>query len=240
MPSIYDQHVDWYPLIDPVAEHAEEAALYLSHLAPAPTRPSPTLLELGCGGGNNAWYLKRHFTCTLTDQSPRMLAVSQAQNPDCEHLVGDMTVLRLGRTFDAVFAQDALCYLTTEDQLRAALATVAAHLAPDGVAVLAPDDLAETYEAGTDDLACDQGDRSLRGIEWCWDPDPTDGLTRTDYILALKTGEHVEVVHDTHIEGLFSRDTWLRLLAEVGLSARVVPWTLEAGYAGELFVVRRA
>lgn len=32
-------------------------------------------------------------------------------------------------------------------------------------------------------------------------------------------GQPLRVVHDRHIIGLFSRDTWLRLLAEAGFTA---------------------
>ena len=64
-----------------------------------------TLLELGAGGGNNASHLKAHFTCTLADVSPQMLTVSRRLNPECEHVLGDMRTMRLGRTFDAVFVQ---------------------------------------------------------------------------------------------------------------------------------------
>ena len=35
----------------------------------------------------------------------------------------------------------------------------------------------------------------------------------------LREGEHVEAVHDRHLHGLFSRATWLRLLADVGFEA---------------------
>ena len=84
-----------------------------------------TLLELGLGGGNNTSHLKRHFALTLVDRSPAMLAVSRALNPDCEHVTDDMRTVRLGRIFDLVFVHDAVSYLTTEDDLRAALETSA-------------------------------------------------------------------------------------------------------------------
>lgn len=56
---------------------------------------------------------------TLVDRSPEMLAVSFALNPECEHVVGDMRDMRLGRVFDCVLIHDAICYLTTEAELRA-------------------------------------------------------------------------------------------------------------------------
>jgi hypothetical protein len=47
-------------------------------------------LELGCGGGNNASFLKQHFQMTLTEVSPRMLDQSRHLNQECEHVTGDM------------------------------------------------------------------------------------------------------------------------------------------------------
>ena len=79
-----------------------------------------------------------------------MLAISTTINPECEHLVGDMRTLRLGRTFDAVLVHDAICYMTTEDDLRAAMATAVQHLRPGGVAVFAPDHVRERFAVGTD------------------------------------------------------------------------------------------
>ena len=40
---------------------------------------------------------------TLVDLSDGMLAVSRQLNPECEHHLGDMRTVRLGRTFDAVW-----------------------------------------------------------------------------------------------------------------------------------------
>ena len=56
-----------------------------------------------------------------------MLAVSRALNPECEHIEADIRAVRLGRTFDAVFVHDAICHMTTEADLRAALETAIVH-----------------------------------------------------------------------------------------------------------------
>jgi hypothetical protein len=52
-----------------------------------------------------------------------MLELSRGLNPECEHVVGDMRPLHLGRQFDAVFVHDAVMYMTTEDDLRQAMET---------------------------------------------------------------------------------------------------------------------
>jgi hypothetical protein len=107
----YSDLAEWWPLISPPEEYVEEAAFAASllRMADPPTR---TVLELGSGGGNNAFYLKHEFEMTLVDLSDDMLAVSRELNPECEHLQGDMRTVRLGRTFDAVFLHDAIDYMT--------------------------------------------------------------------------------------------------------------------------------
>src|SRR4030095_17011892 len=108
-------------------------------------------LELGSGGGNNASHMKRSFALTLVEPSDGMREISRQLNPECTHLPGDMRHVRLGRTFDAVFVHDSVMYMTTEDDLRAALETVAVHLAPEGVALIAPDATGETFSAATEE-----------------------------------------------------------------------------------------
>ncbi len=103
----------WYRLLDPVEDHRDEAACYEALLLRGASREPEMLLELGAGAGNNAFYLKRRFRCTLTDRSPEMLALSRQLNEDCEHLLGDMRSLRLGTSFDLVFVHDAVMYITT-------------------------------------------------------------------------------------------------------------------------------
>ena len=98
---LYSEFADWFHLLTAPADYAEEAAHYRAALLAACEGPAETLLELGSGGGNNASHLKHRFACTLTDLSPRMLAISAALN-----LEGDMRSLRLERTFDLVFAHD--------------------------------------------------------------------------------------------------------------------------------------
>jgi ubiquinone/menaquinone biosynthesis C-methylase UbiE len=96
-PRLYRDLADWYPLLTPVDDYAEEAAFY-RHLFEAHCRwPPRTLLDLGCGSGHNIAHLKASFTCTLLDLSPAMLELSRRLNPESEHVQGDMRTVRAER-----------------------------------------------------------------------------------------------------------------------------------------------
>jgi len=221
--KIYSTLSDWYPFVQTVESCREEGMYYRQLFQDESDSPPRTLLELGCGGGCTVSYFKPDLTLTLTDISPEMLEVSRRLNPESEHILGDMRTLRLGRVFDIVFIHDAVMYLTTEDDLRQAITTAAVHCRPGGLVVIQPDWVRETYADGTDKEigGHDEPGRAMRYLEWHFDPDPTDTHYEVHFAIMLRRGNDadVEVVHDHHRFGLFSRDTWLRLLREAGIEA---------------------
>jgi len=240
---LYDELSSWWPLLSAPAEYEEAARFYGSELVAACARPPRTLLELGSGGGNNASHLKSRFEMVLVEPADGMREVSRALNPECEHVAGDMRTLRLGRLFDAVFVHDAVCYMTTVDELRQAIATAFVHCRPGGAALFAPDYVRENFRPGTEHGGHDDADRALRYLEWTSDPDPSDTTYVVDFAVLLQgPGEPIRVVHERHVVGLFSRAEWLRLLSEAGFVPRVVPFEyseLEPG-PREVFVAARS
>ena len=175
----------WWPLISPPEEYAEEAAF--ADLA-AHGRPADSY---GSRARERRWQQRlpsqARFEMTLVDLSEDMLAVSRRLNPECEHLLGDMQTLRLGRSFDAVFVHDAIDYMTTEADLRRAVSTAYQHCRVGGVAVFVPDDIAENFEPGTDHGGHDAPDgRGVRYLEWSIDPDPGDTRTRSEFAFLLR------------------------------------------------------
>jgi SAM-dependent methyltransferase len=236
-PRLYDELARWWPLISPPEEYAEEAAFYASTIVGTRVSPLRTILELGSGGGNNASFLKLSFSLTLVDLAPAMLEVSRALNPECEHVQGDMRTLRLGRKFDAVFVHDAVMYMTSEADLRRALRTAAVHCRRGGVVLVAPDHVRETFRPQTEHGGDDGGSRGARYLQWTWDPDPADTSVVVDYAYLLReTDGSVRAEHDRHVEGLFPRDLWLRLLREQGVDAQAVPFPHSEVAPGELEV----
>ena len=169
-----------------------------------------------------------------------MREISRALNPECTHATGDMRSVRLGRTFDAVFVHDAVMYMTTEDDLRAALATVATHLAPGGVALVAPDATTETFQEATEHGGGDEASgRRARYLQWTLPPAPGGICFETHYAFLLREPDGtVRAVHDVHREGLFPRATWLRLFGEVGLAASLAPRTIDGEEYDTFIAVR--
>lgn len=238
-PLLYGELVPWYRLLDPVEDHREEAIVY-AELFERLAAPRPeTLLELGAGAGHNAFHLKRRFRCTLTDLSAPMQGLSRALNPECEHRLGDMRTLRLGRTFDVVLVHDAICYMVTRDDLRAAVETAFLHTRPGGAAIFAPDCLRDSFQERSALFEGREGSRSMRCLEWTWDPDPGDDTYTVEYAFLLREGTGLRAVHDRHLEGLFSRATWQEVLTSAGFEVELVGRPDEGGEGELLLCCRR-
>ena len=240
---MYGELADWWPLLSPPEDYAEEAAIFQRALLTHTKRPLRTLLELGSGGGNNASHLKARFTMTLVEPSPGMLAVSRRLNPECEHVQGDMQSVRLGRRFDAIFVHDAVCYMTSERDLRAAMATAFIHCEPGGVALFVPDHVRETFMPELEHGGHDAPDgRAARYLSWVTDPDPSDSQYIVDYAFLLRdVNGAVRAEHDRHVEGLFARQDWLDWLGQAGFEPTVMPVDhseLEPGEY-EMFIARK-
>jgi SAM-dependent methyltransferase len=221
--KLYDELAAWWPAFSDPAAYRREAAHFGREIRRS-IRPTPrTLLELGSGGGTSASFMKRRFQMTLVDLSPRMLRVSRAINPECVHIRGDIRTLRLGRTFDAVFAHDAICHMLSEADLESVMETAYVHLRPGGAALFVPDFVRETFVAGTDEGGGDAGGKSVRFLQWVIDPDPADTQYVVDFALMLRLRNgRVRLAHDRHVLGLFPRARWLQLLRGVGFKPAVV------------------
>ena len=134
-------------------------------------------------------------------------------------------------------------YMTTEADLARAIETAFEHCRAGGAVLFAPDFIRETFRSQSDCGGSDGPGRSMRYLEWTWDPDPVDTTYLVDYAYLLREADgSVRVEHDRHVEGLFARADWLRLLAAAGFEdIRVVPGDLSDLNPGqyEVFVARK-
>jgi SAM-dependent methyltransferase len=236
--KLYADLAEWWPIFSTPEEYREEVDFFARALAESGEPTPRSVLELGSGGGNSAFHLKKRFAMTLVDLSPHMLAVSRALNPECEHLEGDIRTLRLGRTFDAVYVYDAICHMTTEADLRSVMQTAYEHLRPGGVALFVPDFVRETFVENTDHGGNDTDRGSVRFLQWTTDPDRRDTSYLVDFAILIRDLQgQTRLVHDRHVYGLFPRATWRRLLREAGFDLKVK--VALDDFARDLFMGRR-
>jgi SAM-dependent methyltransferase len=222
LPKLYTELADWWPLFSNPDGYAQEAAWILEAIRRTIGSNPANILELGSGGGNTASHLTAHSRMTLVDPSAAMLEVSRRLNPDVEHFQGDMRAVRLGRIFDAVLIHDAIMYMTTESDLVAALSTARAHLRAGGALVVVPDYVVEMFAPKVDSGGRDAPDGSGRGLRylvWTHAPAVGESMHQVDYAILLCGADgSVQVVHDRHTLGLFTREVWSQSFVRAGFA----------------------
>lgn len=222
---LYADLAHLWPVMSPPEDYAEEGAQLRDELHKRLGPGRARILELGTGGGHLLHHLTADFEATAVDLSEAMLAHSQRLNPGVAHHIGDMRTVRLGETFDAVLIHDAIDYMATEDDLRAAFATARAHLRPGGLLLAIPDDYVETF---TPPRVWHEtrraGDSELTFVEYSWDPDPNDTQVETVYVFFFEQDGELRVEVDRHVVGLFPISTWERLLVESGFEPERVDY----------------
>jgi SAM-dependent methyltransferase len=191
--------------------------------------PVCSLLNIGCGGGKNAYNLKRDYQVTALDLSPRMLELAAELNPECEFVQGDMRAFDLRRSFDAVLVDDAISYMTSRAELRSVFLAAWRHLNQGGVMVVAPDDTKETFVQNRTVATPGAGKGRQANIEVVfvenyYDPDPGDDQYEGTMVYLIREDGRLRVEKDHHALGIFTLDVWRRTLTEVGFRVHEEPY----------------
>jgi ubiquinone/menaquinone biosynthesis C-methylase UbiE len=238
---LYHDLAHLWPVLSPPSDYRDEAELILDELRAhfGHADEGLRLLDLGAGGGHLAVHLaEAGHAVTAVDLSAQMLAQCRELVPTATTIQGDMRSLDLledaapDAGFDAVLLTDAVDYMTTPEDAAAAVATVARHLRPGGVGMIAPTYVRETFTPGateSDGLTSpDQPPGDAPSIaphlfSYVYDLAPHDPASHLTEMLLLilvpdpRTGR-VEVIEDRHACGLFADAQWRRWIADAGLT----------------------
>ena len=220
-PRLYHDLSELWPLVNSPADYAAEAErvgeMLGRHWPTDGAQARRSLLELGVGAGYTLGHLSAEFDAAGVDVSAAMLAHSRALNPEATHHLGDFRHIRLGRTFDAVVAVDALDYMVSESDLRAAVATAAAHLEAGGVFIAAANytcaDFVEHELAN--DFHSDEEGTELTTVSYVHRHPSGQGIELVVLLLICKDGV-LRIEEDRQHCGLFPQATWQRVLSEAG------------------------
>ncbi|MDE2998001.1 MAG: class I SAM-dependent methyltransferase [Gemmatimonadota bacterium] len=177
------------------------------------------LLDVACGTGGHAGFLREHFDVTGVDLNREMLKVARRKIAGVRFLSGDMTSFNLNRRFDAVICLfSSIAYARTYRNLKRAIACFERHLKPGGILIIEPFFTKETFVAGSIHGGTLEGEGvkiSRHNVSR-----RRGNLAVLDFHFLLSTKKGVRYFRDTHELALFDRERLLDTLAHAGLRPR--------------------
>jgi len=98
-----------------------------------------TILDVACGTGEHAKFLKNHYAIDGVDLNEDYLRAARLKNPAGRYTRADMLDFDLAATYDAVTCLfSAIGYARTADRMNRAIACMARHVKPGGVLIVEP------------------------------------------------------------------------------------------------------
>jgi SAM-dependent methyltransferase len=180
------------------------------------------LLDVACGTGTHILYLKDKYRAMGLDLSPEMLDVAREKCIGIEFVQADMINMSLGREFDVITCLfGSIGYLTTLDDLAKTISAFSKHLVPGGVVIVEPIFTLETARDGSMGIIC--LDLPEIKIARANVSRKEGGLVFLDFHFLISSIEHgTEHFVDPSPMGVFSRETYLQLMKDSGLSASFI------------------
>ena len=176
-----------------------------------------SLLDVACGTGQHLEHLSKHYEVEGLDLDEELLAVARNRLPRSTFHRGDMTDFDLGRTFDAVTCLfSSIGYVRTEQNLDAAVATMARHLSPGGVLAIEPWVMPEAWEDGhIGGVFVDHNDLKIARLN----TSKRDGdLSVIHFAYLVATRDEISHFTEDHVLALFTDDHYRSALDSAGLA----------------------
>ena len=228
---MYEDLAWTWPIISPPEEYEEEAEQFIKAILDHSKIEVKTVLDMGCGGGHVDVHLKRDFAVTGADLSEGMLANARRLNPEVRYVNDDMRDLRLSETFDAVIIADAIMYMKSQDELKAAFETAFEHLKPGGAFCTYVEESPDRFDNGSTYISVREKDNArITLIEHQIGENVEDGVFESIFVYVINTDGQITVEIDRHEFGIFPLETWRRLLEEAGFEVHETVYDADDGY----------
>ena len=98
-----------------------------------------TLLDVACGTGEHAKFLKQYYAVDGIDLNNSYLQAARTKNPSGKYYCADMTDFDLGSKYDVVTCLfSAIGYVKTAECVERAISSMARHVRPGGALLVEP------------------------------------------------------------------------------------------------------
>ncbi|MDZ4121616.1 MAG: class I SAM-dependent methyltransferase, partial [Candidatus Cloacimonadaceae bacterium] len=176
---------------DPHKEYAEYSNYVMQNLQHLYPKRIESILVLGCGGGKNVFTVKKFGRTIGLDISPDMLNLAKQLNPEVDFVCADMRTFSLGSTFDAIFIDDAVSYMISEEDLSQLFTCCINHLKPGGVLSVSPDKTTENFQNNATETFrsiphSQYPDTEIVYIVNDYDPDADDNTYETTFLYLIR------------------------------------------------------
>ncbi|HXW83079.1 MAG TPA: class I SAM-dependent methyltransferase [Candidatus Binataceae bacterium] len=179
--------------------------------------PGVQLLDVACGTGSHAGFLRQHYEVQGLDLDQNMLEIARARFPEIRFHHGNMLDFDLGRTFDVVACLfSSIGYLKSSTELERTIENFARHLSPGGVVIVEPWLRRENFREGViSGLFVDRPDLKIARMARGW---LEGAVSRFIFHYMVGTADGIDYFTETHDLTMFSREQYLAAFEMAGLS----------------------
>lgn len=213
---MFTKSARFYDAIYSWKNYAEEARRLKALIAAHQRALGRALLDVACGTGGHAPFLRDDFSYEGLDLDSGLLTIARERYPGIPFHLGDMLDFDLKRQFDVVTCLfGSIAYAKTPQKLAQAMATMTRHVHPGGVLVIEP---FITPEAWVPDhpaaLFVDQPDLKIARMNVSA---REDDIVILDFQYLVATPAGIEHFSERHELGLFTEAQYHDALTAAGL-----------------------
>jgi len=204
---MFEKSEKFYDAIYAWKDYKAEAMRLKQFIAARQRSSGHAFLDVACGTGGHAPYLRDVFTIEGIDINPRMLAIARAKHPDIPFHLGDMVDFSVSRQFDVVASLfSSIGYLQSPERLSRAVANMARHLGPGGVLIVEPFFSPTNWQSSTKapgaNLVDNEDIKIVRMSDWV----RKNNLVKCTFHYLIGTASGVEYFTELHEFTLFTDD----------------------------------
>jgi len=181
-----------------------------------------SLLDVACGTGKHIEFLKQFYQVEGVDINSELLEGARRRFPDVRFYEADMINFQLGRRYDVVTCLfSSIGYVRLVENLAKAVASMAHHLASNGILIIEPWFTPQTYWVGK--ITANFLDDPELKIAWMYTSEVKERISIFDIHYLVGTPKGVQHFTERHEMGLFTHEEYLAAFQKIGLTAHYDP-----------------
>jgi len=207
-------------------DYAQEARKVHEFIQAHKRSPGDNLLEVACGTGAHAMFLREYYQLEGLDLDGEMLAVARENLPGIPFHQADMADFDLGREFDVLTCLfSSIGYVRTVPRMEQAIATMERHLLPGGVLLVEPWFTPDQWKQGlVSALHVDEPDLKITRMSIS---ESQGRLSFFVFHYLVGTPEGITYFTERHELGLFTQEEYLQAFHSAGLEVSHDPEGLD-------------